>query len=146
VSRSTKEGTELSVLFLDVDYFKLYNQRHGHSAGDRALRSVARVIGSCVRRIDMVGRYGGEEFVVVLPECGAQVALEVAERIRRGVELAEEPVDGRRLTVSIGVATYPSDARSKEDLLDRADWSMYRAKAGGRNRVVAFAPEQLGGP
>ncbi len=119
----------------------LYNHhRRGHSAGDRTLRAVARVMERSVRRVDLVGRYGGEEFVVVLPESGTPAALEVAERIRRAVEAAEEPVDGQALTVSVGVATFPADAGGKEELLDRADWSMYRAKDAGRNQVVAFAP------
>lgn len=150
VARAAKEGTELSLLFLDLDHFKQYNDRHGHRAGDRALRTVARTLERCVRRIDLVGRYGGEEFVVVLPESGTQAALETAERIRRAVEEAEgpegaqepqKPWGGPGLTVSIGVATFPADAAGKEELLDRADWSMYRAKDAGRNRVVVFAPE-----
>jgi diguanylate cyclase (GGDEF)-like protein len=144
VSRAAKDGTELSLLFLDLDHFKQYNDRRGHSAGDRALRAVARVVERSVRRIDLVGRYGGEEFVVVLPESGTPAALEAAERIRRAVEEAEGSVDGQGLTVSIGVATFPADARSKEELLDRADWSMYRAKRAGRNRVVAFVSEPMG--
>ena len=108
--RASREDTELSLLFCDLDNFKEYNDRFGHSAGDRALRAVARIIERCVRSVDLICRYGGEEFVVVLPEIGGRGALEVAERIRAAVESAEGLSEGRALTVSIGVAMYPTDA------------------------------------
>ena len=138
LARASREHTELSLLFCDLDNFKQFNDRFGHSAGDRALRTVAGIILGCVRSIDLVGRYGGEEFTVVLPEIDSRGTLEVAERIRAAVESTHELSEGGALTVSIGVARYPTDAANKEELVDRADWSMYRAKRAGRNQVVPF--------
>jgi diguanylate cyclase (GGDEF)-like protein len=138
LARASREHTELSLLFCDLDNFKQFNDRFGHSAGDRALRTVAGIILGCVRSIDLVGRYGGEEFTVVLPEIDSRGTLEVAERIRAAVENTQALSEGGSLTVSIGVARYPTDAANKEELIDRADWSMYRAKRAGRNQVVPF--------
>jgi diguanylate cyclase (GGDEF)-like protein len=100
---------------------------------------VSRVIESEVRRVDVAARYGGEEIVVVLPDTGPTGAAELAERVRRAVEEAHTD-DLAVVTVSIGVATYPDDATSATELLDKADWAMYRAKRLGRNRVVSFDP------
>jgi diguanylate cyclase (GGDEF)-like protein len=141
IDRARSEGTRLTLLFCDLDHFKDYNDRLGHSTGDRALRRVARVIEDSVRGVDLVARYGGEEFCVVLMETESAAALDVAERIRVGVA-TERLEDGQSgLTISIGVATFPDDADGKEELLDKADWSMYRAKRHGRDRVVTFSLE-----
>ena len=143
IERARGEGTPLTLLFCDLDHFKEYNDLLGHSTGDRALRSVARIIEDCIRRVDLVARYGGEEFCVVLTETDVAAALEVAERIRARVATASLESGHGGLTISIGAATFPDDANSKEELLDKADWSMYRAKRHGRDRVVAFSLEDI---
>ncbi len=127
----------LSLLFCDLDRFKVYNDLLGHSAGDTALREVAHLIERSIRDIDVAGRYGGEEFCVVLVETAKEQALAVAERIRERVLSTDIRANGDPLTLSIGVATFPDDATCREDLLERADSAMYAAKRQGRNRVVA---------
>jgi diguanylate cyclase (GGDEF)-like protein len=140
IRRAERYGSELSVLFLDLDRFKLVNDRHGHLVGSRTLRQLARILTSCVRQVDTLARYGGDEFTILLPDTGLEPALQVAERIRRTVE--ETAFEGGRggglrLTLSIGVASFPAHGRSREDLLDHADKAMYRAKSLGRNRVCS---------
>jgi diguanylate cyclase (GGDEF)-like protein len=137
-SRST-----FGVLMIDLDFFKLINDAHGHLAGDTVLRAVAATIKSAVRDYDSVGRFGGEEFVVLLPDIGPAAVLTVAERIRSAIEsLKVEYEDGTHLRVidalsaSIGVATYPDGGTAVERLLQAADKALYRAKDAGRNRVV----------
>lgn len=139
IRRAERYGSELSVLFLDVDRFKLVNDRHGHLVGSNALRQLSDVLGQCVRQVDTLARYGGDEFTVVLVDTGEEQGLQVAERIRRTVEEAyfEGAQGGLRLTCSVGLATFPRDGASREALLDAADKAMYRAKSQGRNRVCA---------
>ena len=129
----------LSVLFCDLDHFKGYNDANGHSAGDGVLREVAHLIELSVRNIDIAGRYGGEEFVVLLVETGRQAAMAVAERIRERISSAGFTAHGTPLTVSIGVAGYPEDAERREELLDKSDWAMYLAKRRGRDQVAPFS-------
>jgi diguanylate cyclase (GGDEF)-like protein len=131
------------VLMIDLDHFKLINDEHGHLAGDAVLRAVASTIKSAVRDYDSVGRFGGEEFVVLLPDIGPAAVLAVAERIRSAIEtLKVEYADGIRtrvigdLSASIGVATYPDGGTAVDRLLQAADRALYRAKHAGRNRVV----------
>jgi diguanylate cyclase (GGDEF)-like protein len=140
IRRAERYGSELSVLFLDLDRFKLVNDRHGHLVGSRTLRQLARVLLSCVRQVDTLARYGGDEFTILLVDTPLEPALQVAERIRRTVE--ETPFDGGRsgalrLTLSAGVASYPIHGRTREELLDQADKAMYRGKSLGRNRVCS---------
>jgi diguanylate cyclase (GGDEF)-like protein len=130
---------ELALLFIDLDDFKAHNDALGHKAGDEALRRVARILEGCGRQIDLVARYGGDEFVLLLTDSDAAGACEVAERVRRSVA-ATDAAGGLPLTVSIGIATFPGDARTKDELLDKADWALYAAKRAGRDRVVRFAP------
>jgi diguanylate cyclase (GGDEF)-like protein len=140
IERAREEEQALSVLFIDLDEFKVFNDSCGHKAGDEVLRRVARAIEKRTRRVDLVARYGGDEFVVALLGTGAADAAETAERIRESIRV-ENANDGA-ISVSIGVATFPGDAGSKAELLDKADWAMYVAKRAGRDRVVAFK----GGP
>jgi len=139
LARSREHEQPLSVLFCDLDNFKQYNDRNGHSAGDAALREVAHIIEQSVRSVDIAARYGGEEFVLALVETGRADALAVAERIRARLEQEALDAGGEPLTLSIGVASFPDDATRREELLDKADWAMYLAKRQGRNRVVPFA-------
>ena len=137
--RAERFGSPLSVLLLDIDHFKQINDRHGHAAGDETIRKVALACVDSVREIDVVGRYGGEEFVIVLPGTDLEGARELAERLRATISRITVPgSDGNsfELTASVGVATYgPGD--ELEHLLAAADAALYRAKSLGRNRVVA---------
>jgi diguanylate cyclase (GGDEF)-like protein len=130
----------LAVLMLDLDHFKDFNDRHGHPAGDEALRAFAHILRSCVREQDLVARYGGEEFAICLPGATPGAAMEVADRIRERTEstiISLGPGQTGHLTVSIGIATAPADGNQRLILLRAADEALYRAKLGGRNRVVS---------
>ncbi|HEY3993024.1 MAG TPA: diguanylate cyclase [Ktedonobacteraceae bacterium] len=136
LERARKTATSCSVIFLDVDHFKATNDRYGHLLGDAVLRLFAQVVTKTVRVGDTVGRWGGEEFVVVLPEMGSEEAFQAAEQIRVAVNCSVSQracVSG--LTCSLGVATYPQDASEREDLVKRADQAMYAAKRLGRNQT-----------
>jgi two-component system cell cycle response regulator len=138
--RAERYGNPLSVLFLDLDRFKLVNDRFGHLVGSRTLRSLSQVLLQCVRQVDTLARYGGDEFTILLVDTEHEEAMRIAQRIRRTVEehVFEASGDGSlRLTISIGVASYPSDGASRDTLLDGADKAMYRAKSLGRNRVCS---------
>ncbi len=125
---------QVSLILLDLDHLKRINDTHGHRVGDAALCHVARVMQTTVREVDICARYGGEEFVIILPQCGREDAINVAERLREAI--ASTPVQkAGQVTASVGVATYPSAAKSKEELVEMADRAMYLAKAAGRNRV-----------
>lgn len=137
-SKAVRYATPFSVLIMDVDFFKRVNDTFGHQVGDNALIAVARVLQQSVRESDLVGRYGGEEFVILLPHTELDKALTVAEKIRLAV--SETPVEGmgeRRLTISIGAAGFPDiKVANMEELVRKADEALYRAKEGGRNQVV----------
>ena len=133
---ASERQAELTLLFCDLDHFKEFNDHHGHSAGDDALRGVAQIVESSIRHVDVAARYGGEEFAVILVDTGAVAGLRVAERIRRRV-MRERHAGGGHLSISIGMATWPGDADTIEHLLERADGAMYQAKRLGRNRVVS---------
>jgi two-component system, cell cycle response regulator len=127
----------LSLLLLDVDHFKKVNDTHGHPAGDAVLRGVAAVARAQARETDLVARYGGEELAVVLPETDAAGAHAIAERLRAAVEGTAHATEqgSLRVTVSIGVGTWPGGGQTPDELLTTADRAMYRAKQTGRNRV-----------
>jgi diguanylate cyclase (GGDEF)-like protein len=141
IEAAARERTRVSLLMIDIDHFKLYNDMNGHIAGDVALREVAAILKRSLKRDDVVARYGGEEFAVVLAGVDKANALEIAERVRSKVESLpipnEKELPGGRLTVSVGVATYPEDATDRGELIEWADLSLYLAKTGGRNRAVA---------
>ena len=144
IERAKRYHKDLSLLMLDIDDFKGFNDSHGHMTGDTALADVAGVLLSVVREVDVVARYGGEEFSIILPETDAAGAFVVAEKIRETMSLYEfEDAGGQRrchLTCSLGLATYPSHAQDKESLLKLADGALYRAKEGGKDRVRSPAP------
>jgi diguanylate cyclase (GGDEF)-like protein len=136
----------LSVLFVDIDHFKAVNDRHGHACGDHCLREIAGLIGAQLGEEDSFGRYGGEEFLVVMPGRQTEMARAIAEQIRVAVETADLQHQERsvRLTVSIGVATRLSHEQAPNPAVERADKALYAAKRAGRNRVsvapAVFAP------
>lgn len=142
--RADRDHTHFSVIIFDLDRFKQVNDTYGHEKGNALLQSIAGILMMNARRMDTVARYGGEEFVLLMPESrGAE--REAAERIRKKIEsmefigIAEGPI---RITVSGGMCTYPQHARSLDELLARADKALYDAKAGGRNRTVAYGEKE----
>ena len=146
--RSLRFKREMSVLFMDLDNFKFFNDAHGHQAGDDLLRILAELMTKAIRESDILARWGGEEFIVVAPESGQQEACEVAERIRKSVaehafpNAAKQPLGV--VSLSIGVASNSGGAESPEDLLRFADDAMYFAKDNGRNSTVyCSGPQQM---
>ncbi len=136
--RAERHKRPLSVLMIDVDFFKKVNDVMGHPAGDELLRKLAEILGADLRQTDMIARYGGEEFTVLLPETTKSEAVMVGERMRTAVEEGANQGNPwkQKVTVSMGVATYPEDGSSGEQVLEAADQAMYIAKRQGRNRVV----------
>jgi diguanylate cyclase (GGDEF)-like protein len=140
--RARRYGGQFALLMLDLDSFKSINDRHGHLAGDRYLRSAAAAIRAQLRGADMPCRYGGDEFSLLLPETNLQGACTIAERIREAVAALEIEAEGAflRSTVSIGLAAFPDHSTDEgKDLMRRADEALYRAKRAGRDRVVPYA-------
>ncbi len=142
LARAQRHSYPLSLMMIDVDDFKWYNDQNGHLAGDEALRSVAAVIRETVRNIDFVARYGGEEFTVVLPQTSKREAIVIGQRIRNEVEKFYFPYEENQplgnFTISVGLATYPEDARNIKSLIDAADKALYRSKASGKNCLNLF--------
>jgi two-component system, cell cycle response regulator len=142
VERSQRSGLPLSLLMLDVDHFKQFNDTYGHPAGDEVLRQLARVLNDTRRANDVVARYGGEEFAVILVDTAKFTAAKVAERVRERIaahdftEAVSKSGRGTSISVSIGVATFPDDGTDSEGLVRAADTALYAAKRAGRNRVV----------
>ena len=138
--RAKRYGLPLSLIMLDIDHFKAYNDNNGHLGGDEALKKVARLILGAIRETDIVGRYGGEEFAVILLHADAIQMAEVAERIRRTIEETpfpnEELQPMGRITVSIGGCCLSHGMMTMEDLIRSADEALYRAKKNGRNQVA----------
>jgi diguanylate cyclase (GGDEF)-like protein len=139
---AARSGESFAVLLIDVDHFKRINDNHGHAVGDRVLVHVASVIEAQARQADSVGRYGGEEFLIVAPQSSLDGAMLAAERLRR--TMADEPIHARasdlRVTLSIGVASRQEGDANVEAVVGRADRALYRAKGAGRNRVEAEEP------
>jgi diguanylate cyclase (GGDEF)-like protein len=146
--QARNQNGRVAILLIDIDHFKQINDRHGHLAGDEALRAIATILRGAIRSKDLIGRFGGEEFVIALPDTDASDAAVTAGRLRTAV--ANSPLgamlagvldnprldpESVRLTVSIGVAVYPTDGQTVDALLERADRAMYAAKAAGRDRV-----------
>ena len=145
--RGQRSRKPLSLLFVDVDHFKLFNDRHGHQAGDECLRAVAAIVGAqALRPTDLAARYGGEEFAIILPETTLEEAQMVAQRIRKRVEQTDFNAAKLRITdklsISIGIAMYDLDAKNKRELVQFADAALYWAKSQGRNRVITYVELQ----
>ena len=147
IRRCDRESRPLSLLLLDLDHFKQYNDRYGHTEGDAALRRVAGQVMKSIRATDMAFRYGGEELAVLLPSCSKEQAAEVAEKMREAVARtgARPGRFGGKTTISVGVATFPEDGRVARGLVDTADAALYSAKAQGRDRVVVAGQTPLFG-
>ncbi len=144
MKRALRKDLPLTLLMADLDDFKIFNDVNGHILGDEALKSVGEIIRGSVRGEDVAARYGGEEFSIILPDTGPAGALMVADRVRRRVEsypFKVKPEAGTPLTLSIGMASFPEDAYSKEVLLKKADYALFMAKRQGRNRICQFGPE-----
>jgi len=139
IRRALRKKEELSLLMLDIDHFKEYNDKYGHTAGDLVLKHISKTIGDMVDEADVLGRYGGEELVALLCGTSKKEAIAEAERMRKAI--AQSPLELRRqkanLTVSVGIATYPEDAVSEEELIRIADNRLYKAKTQGRNKVCS---------
>jgi diguanylate cyclase (GGDEF)-like protein len=145
LAHKARDGKPVSVIFVDLDNFKRVNDTHGHPVGDVVLREVSRLLGTQLRAYDAVGRYGGEEFLIVLPGCPSANALDVAERVRRAV--ADAPVNTAAglvaMTISLGVATTGAQSGGPDELVLAADKALYFAKLAGRNRVEGSAEPSL---
>ena len=125
---------------IDVDHFKNFNDQYGHITGDQILREIGALIRENIREIDIAGRYGGEEFCVILPDTDQQGAQFAAERIRHAAQLADiKAYDATvKITLSICTSTFPDDGKKVDELIDKSDWALYRAKKQGRNAVSSF--------
>jgi len=140
-NKAERYSKTFSLIMLDIDHFKSFNDIYGHQTGDRALEEISKIIRGDLRTVDFLARYGGEEFIIILPETSIDGALIVAERIRRSVakhQFMSESGERLLLTVSAGVACYPDDTTLKEDLIKKADHALYFAKDRGRNTVCTY--------
>ena len=143
IARSSRYQRSLSAMMFDLDHFKRLNDEFGHVVGDEGLRTLGALLRDGVRDIDLVYRFGGEEFVVLLPDTDLAGAIEMAERLRLEVEACRLPEHSQcRMTASVGVTVY-AVGESAADFLDRVDRAMYEAKMAGRNRVGSICPESM---
>lgn len=142
VGRASDRGTQVAFMLMDIDNFKYYNDSFGHLAGDKLLKELAGLLEKSVRSSDIVGRYGGDEFAVVLPGAGQKKAAEIGERLRKAIEEHPFPyremMPGGKITVSVGVACFPADAKSVSELVKKADEAMYTAKRSAKNKVEIY--------
>jgi diguanylate cyclase (GGDEF)-like protein len=143
--RTKRHKLKLSILMIDLDHFKECNDAYGHLVGDIVLKDIARIMKEHIRQVDLVGRYGGEEFVIALPDTDKSSAANVADRIRQSVERYKFKAydETIAMTISVGVATCPEDGDEAAELIDRADQALYKAKAEGRNKVVSLSREEI---
>ncbi|OCL27066.1 hypothetical protein U472_06175 [Orenia metallireducens] len=138
INQLQKNQKNLSIIILDIDHFKKINDTYGHLAGDSILKELAKVLSNSCRDFDIVSRTGGEEFCILLPDCPNQMAIAVAERIRKNVEKHQFVLANQQkvhITVSVGITTYPDKTRNLDNIVEEADHALYQAKQTGRNRV-----------
>ena len=141
VQRAARYGHPLAALMVDVDHLKAYNDRFGHLAGSQVLKLVARALRTATREFDLVAKYGGDEFMLILPHTGLEDAATAAERLRAAVAATVfPPLRAGEMTCSIGIAVFPGDGRSPEALLQAADQALFAAKRSGRNRAETARP------
>ncbi|HEX21609.1 MAG TPA: GGDEF domain-containing protein, partial [Actinobacteria bacterium] len=142
VKRAKRYGHSLTMIMLDIDYFKNYNDYNGHPQGDKVLKKIGKVILNSIRQLDIGFRYGGEEFALLLLETEADAAFKIAERLRRNLAgigfIGQEKQPNGNLTISLGIASFPADAGNKDELTDRADQALYHAKHLGRNQTRLY--------
>lgn len=150
--RAQRYGHALSVIMLDVDSFKSYNDTYGHPQGDVLLQKLSALLRESLRGVDVIGRYGGEEFIIVMPETRQEEALRTAERLRQAVASAvfpthaDQPDTTTSRTISLGIATFPDDTDDTQQLIQRADDALYEAKRGGKNRCVLAGGAKTSSP
>ncbi len=139
IKRAEHHKLNVSFLLVDIDHFKFCNDRHGHLVGDAVLSQLADILKKNLREIDIICRYGGEEFAIAMPDTGKDAAMVAAERIRETVEgfAFEAYDDSANITVSIGISSYPRDGKKTKQLIDAADRGLYKAKHAGRNKTCA---------
>ena len=138
IEKASGASEVFSIIMFDLDNFKGVNDRFGHQTGDQVLRDVSKIVMDSIRKIDVCGRYGGEEFIVILPGTDTNVASNIAERIRQNIESKKILGSKRELTVSVGIATYPNHGKWKQELVEKADQALYVAKANGKNRCQVW--------
>ncbi|MDF2615012.1 MAG: two-component response regulator [Clostridia bacterium] len=140
---SEKQQQPISMLFIDIDFFKEYNDLHGHQKGDEVLRTIGELLSSSIKPGEVVARYGGEEFAILLPDTGEDEAVQIAEKIREKIEktyfIGQENQPNGNLTISLGISTYPTKAKNDVELIKSADDALYRAKFFNRNRVETYS-------
>ena len=143
IKRTDRRHTEFALMMLDIDNFKCFNDTFGHHVGDQVLREVSSILMRDMREVDTVARYGGEEFAIILPETDLHGALQVAERLRHSVEqttfYAGGPCTQQPLTISIGIAVFRGEGRHRNEIIEAAESALYKAKARGRNCIVAYS-------
>jgi len=140
ISRCQRYNCDLTLILIDIDFFKQFNDTHGHLLGDEIIKAVAKTIAGQARESDIVARYGGEEFAVILPETDPASARRFAQRLRKTIE--DTTVSGHRITVSLGISALHEKDRSVEALIEKTDQALYTAKQQGRNRVCEVPPSR----
>ena len=146
IAMARRKEQPLGLLMMDLDHFKTFNDVYGHEAGDRILRQLAKTLTSAMREANLAARFGGEEFVVLLPDTDAKACLIVAERIRQAVTRmvvgsgTDKPI--RQVTLSVGIAIYPDHGRTLEEVLLASDKALYESKRAGRNRVTLYVEQE----
>jgi diguanylate cyclase (GGDEF)-like protein len=144
LSRAHRHHTPVSLVMLDIDHFKIINDTYGHPAGDRVMKVMSSKITSSIRKFDVAVRYGGDEFIVLMPGSNETETLRTAERIRKFVNHSSVRLETGKdihFSCSIGVASFPEHANTDEELIQKADQALYEAKKLGRNRVVAYTKQ-----
>jgi diguanylate cyclase (GGDEF)-like protein len=141
ILRTDRYKKTLSIIMADLDKFKKVNDTYGHTTGDRVLKSVGAFLKDSIRDVDSIGRYGGEEFIMFLPETSKEAAFVLADRLRIGVSAIEMDDKLPKVTISLGISTFPEDGKSLNELLDRADAALYQAKENGRNQVICYTDD-----
>jgi diguanylate cyclase (GGDEF)-like protein len=142
LSRMVRTNVPFSLILLDIDNFKMLNDTQGHHHGDYVLKVIASILKECTRVSDVVARFGGDEFAIILPQSGKETAKNIAERIRNNVLINPKLLLYPHISLSLGIASFPEDASNEEDILKRADEALYRSKGMGKNYVSVYTPSQ----